>query len=393
MVISVVSPSLRRVCVFTGSRADYGPTSPLIRRLADEPGIDLRLLVSGGHLVPSQGMTVEAIKADGLQTAEEVDIALARSSPTATSKSFGLACIGLADALDRLSPEVLVLPGDRYEALAMAVVAVQSLVPIVHLGGGQLTYGSVDERMRHAISKLADVHFVAADVDRQRLINMGEDPATIFHIPFLGVDPKVLGNLLDKEELEDLIRSEIRSPLFLVTMHPVTADPAKSRESIAAVLEALADLRHVNVVFTAPNSDSGGAAVMADIEEWIAGERQRATFIPSLGQLGYLSLVRHADLVVGNSSSGLTEAPILGTPTVNIGSRQDGRPRAPSVVDCRELSSAGVKKAIQRALSIGSGISTVDISIPDAWAGIELMSNVLTSFDFASHRTKKFYEK
>ncbi|WP_162605299.1 UDP-N-acetylglucosamine 2-epimerase [Jiangella ureilytica] len=340
---------MRRICVFTGSRADYGPLFPLIQKLHRDPEIDLQLLVSGGHLVGSQGSTVDQIEADGFRVDERVDVVLASDSPTAVAKSLGLGLIGYADALDRLRPDILVVLGDRYEALAVTVAAALRLLPVAHIGGGELSHGSTDDSVRHAITQFAQLHFTSNEEFRQRVIRMGEDPARVHAFGAPGLDTVRTMSFLSRAELADVLRLKLNDPLFVVTYHPATADPRGSREGIEGLLEALDDFPDATVVFTGTNVDQGGSGVFAPIERYVADNPHRSMTMPSLGQSVYLSLVKHASVVVGNSSSALVEAPALHTPTVNIGSRQNGRPRAASVIDCGE-SARDIAAAIRRAL-------------------------------------------
>lgn len=341
---------MRRVCVFTGSRADYGPLRAVIEALDADPGIDLRLLVSGGHLVREQGMTVEQIEADGFPVAERVEMVVAGDTASAVAKSFGLAVIGYADALERISPDVVVVLGDRYEALAVAVTAALRLLPIAHIGGGELSYGSTDDSVRHAISKLAHLHFTSNEEFRQRVIQLGESPDRVFATGAPGLDTIRTMTLLDRAELAVVLGIELRDSLIAVTYHPATADPEGSRKGLDGLLQVLDQFPEASVVFTGTNVDRGGASLFAPVRYFVTGNPGRVVAMPSLGQRTYLSLVKHASVVVGNSSSGLAEAPALKTPTVNIGTRQDGRPRAASVIDCGETP-AEIEQAIRRALT------------------------------------------
>lgn len=340
----------RRVCVFTGSRADYGPLLPVLRALRDDLDIDLRLLVSGGHLIRDQGLTAEQIDSDGFDIDERVEIVLASDTPTAIAKSLGLGVIGYADALDRINPDILVVLGDRYEALAVATVAAFGLLPIAHIAGGEVTHGSTDDSVRHAITKLAHLHFVANDEFAQRVLRMGEHPDRVIVTGSPGLDTVRAMPILDRAALESELRFWLRRPTFAVTYHPATADPMGSRAGIAGLLEALDEFPAATAVFTSTNIDLGGPRIGALIRGHVARRARRMALHTSLGQQRYLSLLKHSDVVVGNSSSGLIEAPALGTPTVNIGRRQDGRPRADSVIDCAEKS-GDIAQAIWRALS------------------------------------------
>lgn len=339
-----------RVCVFTGSRADYGPLLAVIRALNEDPEIDLRLLVTGGHLVNEQGATVRQIEVDGFAADERVDMVLAADSPSAIAKSFALGVIGYAEALDRIQPDVLVVLGDRYEALAGAVTASLRLLPIAHLAGGDLTFGSTDDATRHAITKLAHLHFTANEEFRRRVIQMGEHPDRVYATGVPSLDTLRTVPLLERAELEARVGLSLGDPVLAVTYHPATADPEGSWAGVAGLVEALDRFPEATIVVTGTNVDQDGASVFAPIREYAARNGSRVAVVPSLGQAGYLSLLKHAAVVVGNSSSGLVEAPAVHTPTVNIGTRQDGRPRAVSVIDTDETP-AGIEKAIRHALT------------------------------------------
>lgn len=341
---------MRRICVFTGSRADYGPMLPVIRELHDDPDVDLRLLVTGGHLVDDQGLTVRHVEADGFEVAETVEIVLASDSATGIAKSFGLGVIGFADALDRLSPDIVLILGDRYEALAMAITASLRMLPIAHIAGGEVTTGSLDDSVRHAITKLAHLHFTATEEARRRVIQLGEHPDRVYNTGAASLDTIRTLPLLERPDLATALGIELGEPVIAVTYHPATADPAASHAGATGLLTALDRFPEATVVFTGTNVDHGGSGISGLIRDYVARNPDRATILPSLGQVGYLSLVKHAAVVVGNSSSGIAEAPALHTPTVNIGSRQNGRPRAASVIDCGEAAS-DIESAMRHALT------------------------------------------
>ena len=343
---------MRRICVFTGSRADYGPLLPVIRGLADDAAIELRLLVSGSHLVPGQGNTADQIKNDGFRIDELVEMVVASDSPTGIAKSFALGVSGYAEALDRLDPDVLVVLGDRYEALAAAVASMFRLIPVAHIHGGDVTRGSIDDATRHAISKLSTIHFTATEDSRRRLVQMGEDPASVHLVGSPGIDTILSTRLLGRAELERVLAVTSGDPMMLVTYHSATADRQGSLDGIDNLLVALRAFPSVSVVFTGTNVDQGGRYIETAIRAFVRDVGGgRAVYHPSLGQDVYLSALAEADVVVGNSSSALIEAPVLGTPTVNIGSRQDGRVRGSSVIDCG-VSAEEITSAVRAALAV-----------------------------------------
>lgn len=342
----------RRICVATGSRADYGPLRPLIRRLHDDPDVDLELIVSGGHLLEEQGMTVKAIQNDGFDIDSEIEMILAGDSPHAVGKSFGLAALGYADALKRLDPDILVVLGDRYEALAIAAVAALSRVPIAHVAGGQVTEGAIDDSIRHAITKLAHVHFTSTHEFRRRILQLGEQPDRVYVVGALGLDNVLAEDLPGRRELLAELAVRDRGRLVVVTYHPATADPKGTQAGLEGLLAALEQVPDASVVFTVSNVDSDGRRLNRAVLEFAHAHSDRVYVHQSLGHRRYLGLLRCCDVVIGNSSSALIEAPALRTPTVNIGSRQKGRLRADSVIDCGE-SAAMIVAAIERALSPG----------------------------------------
>lgn len=323
----------RKVCIVTGTRAEYGLLRALALGVRDAPGLRLQLLVTGSHLSPEFGLTYREIEADGLPIDAKVEMLLSADTATATAKSMGLGMIGFADAFDRLRPDVVVLLGDRFEILAAASAALVACIPVAHLHGGETTEGAFDESIRHAVTKLSHLHFVAAGDYHRRVLQLGEQPGRVFQVGGMGVDAIQRLALLDRPALEAAIDFPLGPRNLLATFHPVTLDTQGAQQQMQALLDALDSLTDTHLIFTLPNADSGGRMLTAMVQAWVA-TRPHARAYASLGQLRYLSALQLMDGVVGNSSSGLIEAPSLGTGTVNIGDRQRGRLRAPSVIDC-----------------------------------------------------------
>lgn len=339
-----------RICVFTATRAEYGLLSGLLRELDGRPGIELQLVVSGAHLAPEFGRTAALIEADGFRPAATVEMLLSSDSGVGAAKSLGLAVMGVAEALDRLHPDVLVLLGDRYEALAAAAAAALLAVPVAHIGGGESSEGAIDESIRHAVTKLSHLHFVAAEPFGRRVVQLGEEPWRVHVVGALGVDNIVRMRPLDRAELQSELGLTLTPPTIVVTYHPVTVSADATASGLDALLTALDPFPAATVVFTAPNADPGGRAIRRRVEEYAASRPGPTAAFGTLGQQRYLSLLRHADVVLGNSSSGIIEAPALGTPTVNVGDRQRGRLRAPSVLDVADTSesvAAGLRRALE----------------------------------------------
>lgn len=382
----------RRVCFFTGSRADYGPLLAVIEACRDDPEIDLQVLATGGHLVDSQGLTVRQIEQHGFPVAETIEMVLASDTATGVAKSFGLGVLGYADALARIDPDLLVVLGDRYEALAVAITAALRLLPIAHIGGGEVTVGSTDDSVRHAITKLAHLHFTATEAFRQRVIQLGEDPERVHNTGAPGLDTIRTLPLWNREKLAASLGIALHTPIFAVTYHPATADPGGSVQGASGLLKALERFPEATVIFTGTNVDHGGSDIAGLIHRYVHDHHGRCAILPSLGQAGYLGLVKHADVVIGNSSSGIAEAPAVGTPTVNIGTRQDGRPRASSVIDCG-ASAFEIEAAIRQAMTPRHRTITDMTGSPygDGHAA-ERIVDVLRTVDLEGLTTKMFFD-
>ncbi|MBI5247338.1 MAG: UDP-N-acetylglucosamine 2-epimerase (hydrolyzing) [Elusimicrobia bacterium] len=338
----------RAIAVVTTSRADYGLLARLMRAIEKERGLTLQVVATGGHLSKAFGMTADAIKADGFKISARVPMTPASDSHAAVARALGEGALGFARELARLKPDLLVVLGDRWELLAACSAAVALRIPIAHLHGGEASEGTLDEQVRHAVTKLAHLHFTAAEPYRRRVVAMGEDPRRVFNAGAPGLETLREFKPLTERELTRLVGMPLTAPLALVTVHPETVG-ARSDKTLDAVLSGL-DRANVRAVLTYAGSDAGGRAINARLGRWAAARPGRAKAVASLGSRGYLSLLARADAVVGNSSSGIIEAPSLKTPTINVGSRQDGRLRAPSVIDCAANASA-VAAAIRRALS------------------------------------------
>jgi len=344
----VTSP--RKICVVTGSRAEYGLLYWLMKEILADADLCLQVAATGMHLSPEFGLTYRQIEEDGFVIDAKVEMLLSSDAPAGIAKSIGLGTIGFADALGRLEPDLMVVLGDRFEILAAVQAAMVMGVPIAHIHGGEITEGAVDESIRHGITKLAQWHFVAAEPYRKRVVQMGEDPARVFNFGAPGLDALTRTDWLARAELEAELGLCLGSPLFLVTYHPVTLAHESPEIPMEELLAALEQFPEAAIVFTYPNADAGGRCLIECIDRFVAQNPNRAKAFVSLGQRRYLSLMREADVVVGNSSSGLIEAPVLKKATVNIGDRQKGRLKASSVIDAAERRDA-IAEALRRALS------------------------------------------
>jgi GDP/UDP-N,N'-diacetylbacillosamine 2-epimerase (hydrolysing) len=339
----------RKVAVVTGTRAEYGLLRWVMDGIRLNPALELQVIVTGMHLSPEFGLTYKEIEGDGFHIDRRVEMLLSSDTPVGIAKSIGVGVIGFADALQDLRPDLLLVLGDRFEILAAATAALVARIPIVHLHGGELSEGAFDDAIRHSLTKMSHWHFVATEDYRRRVIQLGEDPQRVFHVGALGIDSIRTLALLDRDALEAELGFALGTKSLLVTFHPVTLDNAPASQPMAELLATLDRLEDTRIIFTMPNADTGGRALFGMIEDFVA-VHPNARAYTSLGQLRYLSCMRHVDAVVGNSSSGLIEAPSLRVPSVNIGDRQRGRVRAASVVDCGP-DRASIRAAIDRVYS------------------------------------------
>lgn len=338
----------RRICVVTGSRADYGLLRPVMAAVRASSRLALQVAATGMHPSPEFGLTRRTIAADGFAIDATVEMLLSSDTPVGIAKSIGLGTIGFADALARLDPDVLVVPGDRFEVLAAVQAALVARVPVAHIFGGDTTEGAIDESIRHALTKMAHLHFVATAEAARRVRQLGENPERIHHTGNPALDDALRTPLLDRDELEAELGFAFRARNALVTFHPATLDERPPAEDFAEVLAALDGFGNgLGIVLTLPNADTHGRALIGMIERFVAA-RPNAVARTSLGQTLYWSILDRVDAMVGNSSSGLLEAPSFRTPAVNVGDRQKGRVRAASVIDCvpeRTAIRAGLERA------------------------------------------------
>jgi UDP-hydrolysing UDP-N-acetyl-D-glucosamine 2-epimerase len=320
----------------TGSRAEYSHLRWLAREIADDARLELQVLVTGAHLSPQFGETWREIEADGFTIQEKVPVLDGSDRAVDIAAAMGRGVTGMAAALDRLKPDLLIILGDRFEMLAAASAALVMTVPVAHLHGGETTEGAFDESIRHAITKMAHLHFTAAAPYRDRVLQLGEDPARVFQVGAPGLDLLTRETLPDRAELEAVLGISLEGLVFLVTYHPVTLSGADPALAVGELLAALDRWPQAKIVVTGVNADTGNSAVSAAFTVWQARHPDRVRVVASLGHRRYMAAMTLAAAVIGNSSSGVIEAPAVGVPTVNLGDRQKGRLRAESVVDCGE---------------------------------------------------------
>lgn len=327
----------RKIAVVTGTRAEYGLLYALLRAIADDPDLELQLIATGMHLSPEFGETYKVIEEDGFGITRKVELLLSSDTPAGISKSVGLGCIGFADAFTQLQPDLVFLLGDRFEVLAAALACLPARIPIAHAHGGELTRGAIDDSLRHCITKLAHLHFTATEAYRRRVIQLGEQPEFVFNVGIAAQDNLRQMELLSREALEERLNFRLGAPTLLVTFHPETlaADPAAEFDELLMALEEWL-LHHPEgkILLTKPNADTHSRPLLKRCNAFGAAHPERVGVFQSLGRLRYYSAMKHCAAVVGNSSSGILEAPFFQMGTVNIGNRQQGRIMPPSVVNC-----------------------------------------------------------
>jgi GDP/UDP-N,N'-diacetylbacillosamine 2-epimerase (hydrolysing) len=340
---------MKKICVVTGTRAEYGLLRWVMQGIKESSLLELQVIATGMHLSPEFGLTYRDIEADGFRIDRKVEMLLSSDTPSGVAKSMGLGLIGFGEALQQLRPDLMLVLGDRYEIFAAVAAALVARIPVAHAHGGETTEGAFDEALRHSISKMSHLHFVAAAEYRNRVIQLGEQPERVFLVGGLGIDNIKNLKLMNRAELEAALDFKLGPRNLLFTFHPVTLENATSAEQMAELLAALDDMKDTHLIFTMPNADTDGRVLFDMIRQFVA-THPNARAYTSLGQLRYLSCIRHVDGVVGNSSSGLAEAPSFHKGTINIGDRQGGRLKAESVIDCAPERTA-IGAALQRLYS------------------------------------------
>ena len=382
---------VNKVCVITATRAEYGLLKPLIDAINQSNDYHLQLLVTGTHLSNEFGMTWKAIEADGYKIDAKVEMLLSSDAPAGVSKSLGLMCIGLGDAFESLQPDFIIVLGDRYEMVGVATVANLFNLPIVHIHGGEITQGALDDNFRHAITKLSHVHFASTAEYRQRIIQLGECPDKVFEVGAIGIDNIKNMTLLSRNELSESIDLDLSQPYFLVTYHPATVGASDVNIEIDDLIAALLSVPDTQSIITMSNADVGGRLINQRLEYWQAQYPERISLFTSLGQLRYLSAVKHCLAVVGNSSSGILEASSLKRPTVNIGNRQKGRAQATSVINC-SIDVENIIEALNIAISEDFQMKAIQVTNPygEGKATPEIMKQ-LRQIDWSNITDKEFY--
>jgi GDP/UDP-N,N'-diacetylbacillosamine 2-epimerase (hydrolysing) len=336
----------RKICVITGTRAEYGLLRWVMQGIQDDADLNLQIIATGMHLSPEFGLTYKDIEADGFEISRKVEMLTSSDTPVGIAKSMGLGMIGFADALNELNPDLMVVLGDRFEIFTAVATGLVARIPVAHLHGGESTEGLIDEAIRHSITKMAHLHFVAAEEYKQRVIQLGEQPESVFLVGGLGIDNIKRLQLLDRKALEVDLGLKFGKKNLIITYHPVTLDVGSAETQMQALLATLANLEDTQLIFTMPNADTDGRTLIKMVEQF-ASQHVNAHAFTSLGQLRYLSCIAQVDGVVGNSSSGLAEVPSFKKGTINIGDRQSGRLQATSVINCEPN-----QKSIANAINI-----------------------------------------
>jgi GDP/UDP-N,N'-diacetylbacillosamine 2-epimerase (hydrolysing) len=382
---------MRKICVITGTRAEYGLLYWTMKALQADDDVNLSICVTGMHLSPEFGLTYKKILEDGYIIHEKVETLLSSDTTVGISKSIGLGIISFSEVFERLNPDLILVLGDRYEIFAACTAAMISRIPIAHCHGGEATEGLIDEAIRHSITKMSQIHFTSTEEYRNRVIQLGEQPKNVFNVGALGIENINRLKLLTKSEFEDSINFKLNKINFLVTFHPVTLDNLSAEEQFKQLLMALDKYHDTNIIFTKPNSDTDGRVIIQLIDDYVKNNSQKAIAFTSLGQLRYLSAIQFMDVVVGNSSSGLIEVPSFKKATINIGDRQQGRVKAASVIDC-ETNNKDIEKAIKKALSVEFKEELKSSKNPygDKNSSIEIVE-VLKSIDLNGIIKKQFY--
>lgn len=381
----------RTICIVTGTRAEYGLLRGLMQGIKDDPALTLQVVATGMHLSPEFGWTYREIEQDGFRIDRKVELLLSSDTPVGIAKSMGLGMVGFAQVLEELRPDLLVALGDRFEMFAAVSTALVAKIPVAHVHGGEVTEGAYDDAFRHAMTKMSQLHFVAAEEYRQRVIQLGEAPDRVFLVGGLGIDAIARVELMDRPSLEASLGFKFGAKNLLVTFHPATLEAGNAADQMTELLAALDGLSDTKLIFTLPNADAGGRGIARLIEAFVA-EHPNARAYVSLGQQRYLSCVALVDGVVGNSSSGLLEVPALGKGTINIGDRQRGRLQPSSVINCPPDRSA-IRTALSRLYSPDFQAGLMHIRNPYGAPGAsQKIIDVLKRADLSGIIRKQFHD-
>lgn len=383
---------MRKICIITGTRAEYGLLKGLMEKIQGSKSLELQTVVTGMHLSPEFGLTYKEIEYDGFVITKKLEMLLSADTPSSITKSTGLGMVGFGDIFQELQPDIIVILGDRFEMLAAAFAGLIAGVPIAHIHGGEVTTGAFDEALRHSISKMAWWHFTATADYRQRVIQLGERPERVFLCGGLGVDGIKKNTLLPKKDLEKRIGFSFGKKNLLVTYHPATAEYGDTSLQINELLSALKKHEDTKFIFTFPNADSDSRVIKDMVRKFVNDHKDRSVLFSSMGVVNYWSAMQYVDAVVGNSSSGLLEAPSFKIGTINIGDRQKGRVKADSVIDCMPDASS-ITKALNKIYSAEFKKKLADVKNPyEGENTIEQIVKILEEADIPTDLKKVFYD-
>lgn len=382
---------MRKICVVTGSRAEYGLLSGIMRSIKEDPELELQIIATNMHLSPEFGLTYREIERDGFIINKKVYMLLSSDTANATAKSVGLGFMGFADAYEDLKPDMVMVLGDRYEIISAVSTALFFKIPVAHLHGGEITEGAYDDCIRHSITKMSHLHFTSTEQYRRRVIQLGEQPNRVFNVGATGIENIKKIPLMSKEELEVSIGFKLGDKSIEVTYHPVTLENSTAEEQIQNLLDCLDEIPEYKVIFTLPNSDTDGRIIIKKINDYVSAHPDRAIAFPSLGLRRYLSVLKYVDAVVGNSSSGIIEVPSFGIPTLNLGDRQKGRIASQSVYNYG-TSKDEIRKGLHAVLSLQAKVKAKTCKNP--YEGIDTTNDILKvikSYPLDNLIQKSFY--
>ena len=381
----------RKICVVTGSRADYGLLRWLMQEIKEDPDLELQILATGMHLSETFGLTYKEIESDGFKINEKITVLTGDDSSLSLAKSISLGVSGCAEAFERLKPDLIIVLGDRFEIFAATTAALVSTIPVAHLHGGEVTLGAFDESFRHSITKMSHIHLVAAEEYKNRVIQLGENPELVFNVGGLGVDAISKIKLLTKQEFEKKRGVSFSARNLLITFHPVTLEDGSAEKQMKELLSALSELNETTLIFTLPNADTGGLVIISEIEKFVEDHSNAYSF-KSLGQVDYFSCINLVDGVVGNSSSGLTEVPSFRKGTINIGDRQSGRLVAESVISTRPLK-VDILEAISQIYTEQFANKLINTKNPyGEFGSSQRIHNIIRDINLEGIIKKKFFE-
>ncbi|WP_066152909.1 UDP-N-acetylglucosamine 2-epimerase [Aliarcobacter cryaerophilus] len=382
---------MKKICVVTGTRAEYGLLYWLLKEIESDKELKLQVIVTGMHLSPEFGLTYKEIEKE-FSVNKKIEMLLSSDTSIGISKSMGLAQISFAESYDELKPDIVIVLGDRYEIFSATSAAMIARIPIAHLHGGEITEGAFDESIRHSITKMSHLHFTATNEYKNRVIQLGENPSRVFNVGGMGIENIKRLKLLSKDEFEKSIEFKLNIKNILVTFHPVTLENSTAQEQFKELLGAIDELEDTNIIFTKANSDTDGRVINQMIDEYVTKNSHKSIVFTSLGQLRYLSALQYVDAVVGNSSSGLAEAPSFKIGTINIGDRQKGRIKASSVIDC-EPNKDSILKSFEKLYSkeFQETLKTTINPYGDGCASKKIVE-ILKSVDLKNILKKSFYD-